>query len=108
MSDPLGDIVGLLQPSLQFSKIVRGGGRWGVRPPVEGQASYMAILEGQCLMTVGDLGPLLLEAGDFVLVPTALGGTVSSVEPARTTAVVAPPAWTAGRIPTNPAHFNGF
>lgn len=69
MTDPLSEVVTLLQPGLRRSKVVAAAGRWGVRQAATGQPVYCVILEGQCVLAVDGEEPLLLQAGDFVLVP---------------------------------------
>ncbi len=59
----------LLQPSARGSKLVEAAGSWRVLPPVAGDPFYCAVLEGQCCLSVDDHAPMVLRAGDFVLVP---------------------------------------
>lgn len=47
-TDPLAEIVTLLQPSASFSKQVDYAGRWRINRDVEGKPVYFAVLEGQC------------------------------------------------------------
>jgi AraC-like DNA-binding protein len=81
MVDPLAEVVMLLQPSAKFVKHVVGSGRWRIRRSDAGQPFYCAVLAGRCRMTLDGQAPLLLHAGDFVLVPAAFGVTMSSFEP---------------------------
>lgn len=67
--DPLADIVALLAPSARGSKLVEAAGQWRVERPSMDEPFYCAVLEGQCQLQVNDLSPILLQAGDFVLVP---------------------------------------
>ncbi|WP_051971758.1 AraC family transcriptional regulator [Massilia sp. 9096] len=78
--DPLAEVVGLLQPAVRFTKIVGAAGRWGVRRPDTGQPSYCAVLAGQCRMTLQGEAPLLLQPGDFVLVPATREFSMASLE----------------------------
>jgi hypothetical protein len=48
MTDPLAEIVTLLQPSASFSKFVENAGRWRIRRDVESKPVYFAVLEGEC------------------------------------------------------------
>lgn len=80
MNDPLSDVIALLQPRTVFSKRISGAGRWGVRYSNFGQPSFCAVLEGSCRLTVEGERPLMLEAGDFVLLPATPGFTMSSHE----------------------------
>jgi len=73
----------LLQPRAVFSRRISGAGRWGVRYSAFGQPSFCAVLEGSCRLTVDGHRPLTLEAGDFILLPTTPGFTMSGFEPGR-------------------------
>ncbi len=81
MSDPLSEVVALLQPRAVFSKRISGAGQWGVRYAEFGQPSFCAVLEGRCLLTVEGHRPLALETGDFVLLPATPGFTLSGFDP---------------------------
>ena len=81
MIDPLTEVVTLLHPGAQLSKIVSGAGPWTVRRSEAGQPFYCVILEGSCRLEVNGQEPLTLLAGDFVLIPSAYGFTMSSLEP---------------------------
>jgi AraC-like DNA-binding protein len=81
MVDPLSEVIPLLRPRTVFSKGISGAGRWGVRYTDFGQPSFCAVLEGRCLLAVVGEDTLTLEAGDFVLLPTTPGFTLSGFEP---------------------------
>ncbi|MFZ0268165.1 cupin domain-containing protein [Caulobacter sp.] len=82
MSDPLTQVVGLLQPSASFSKLVIASGPWAVRrSDDDGRPFYCAMLEGACRLWVAGQAPVTLEQGDFVLVPAAFDFSTSSLEP---------------------------
>jgi AraC-like DNA-binding protein len=83
MKDPLSEVIALLQPRAVFSKRISGAGRWGVRHSDFGQPSFCAVLEGSCRLAVDGQPALTLEAGDFVLLPTTPGFTMSGFEPVR-------------------------
>jgi AraC-like DNA-binding protein len=83
MRDPLSEAIALLQPRAVFSKRVSGAGRWGVRYSEFGQPSFCAVLEGSCRLAVDGQPALVLEAGDFVLLPATPGFTLSGFEPVR-------------------------
>ncbi|MBO9560419.1 MAG: AraC family transcriptional regulator [Caulobacter sp.] len=84
MTDPLAQVVGLLQPSASFSKLVIASGPWRVRrSDDDGRPFYCAILEGACRLSVAGQDPMTLEQGDFVLVPAAFDFSTSSLEPPR-------------------------
>ena len=81
MIDPLAEVVTLLQPGAPFSKLVSGAGCWGVRRSEAGRPFYCVILDGSCRLAVDGNAPINLQEGDFVLIPSAFGFTMSSIEP---------------------------
>jgi AraC-like DNA-binding protein len=81
MVDPLAEVVTLLAPRTPFSKVASGAGRWRVRRSEFGEPFYCVILEGSARLAVDGQSPVTLEAGDFVLVPSTPGFTMSSLEP---------------------------
>jgi AraC-like DNA-binding protein len=81
LTDPLADVVVLLQPHAPFSKVVTAAGRWRVRREEYGQPFYCVLLEGSCRLAVDGENPIVLERGDFVLIPSADSFTMSSLEP---------------------------
>jgi len=81
MTDPLAQVVGLLQPNASFSKLIVAGGGWAVRRSDDGRPFYCAVLEGACRLSVAGQQPVLLEQGDFALVPAAYDFVTSSLEP---------------------------
>lgn len=81
MVDPLAEVVGLLQPGAQSSKIASGAGPWTVRREEAGQPFYCLILEGACRLAVDAQTPLTLQPGDFVLIPSARGFTMLGLQP---------------------------
>lgn len=83
MTDPLTEVIALLQPRAVFSKAISGAGRWGVRYADFGQPSFCAVLEGACRLLVDGERPLTMQAGDFVLLPSTPGFTMSGFEPVR-------------------------
>ncbi|WP_437962578.1 AraC family transcriptional regulator (plasmid) [Sorangium sp. So ce119] len=83
MSDPLSEVIALLQPRAVFSKRISGAGRWGVRYSDFGQPSFCAVLEGSCRLAVDGERAVTIEAGDFVLLPATPGFTLSGFEPVR-------------------------
>lgn len=83
MADPLSDVIALLRPAAVFSKGISGAGRWGVRYGDFRQPSFCAVLEGRCRLAVDCQKPIILEAGDFVLLPRTPGFTLSGMKPAK-------------------------
>lgn len=86
MTDPLAQVVGLLQPSASVSKLVTAAGPWRLHRTEDGRPYYCVILDGTCRLAVGGEDPISLERGDFALIPSAFDFTMSSPEPA-------PPEW---------------
>ncbi|MET0390204.1 MAG: AraC family transcriptional regulator [Polyangiales bacterium] len=87
MNDPLSEVINLLRPRTVFSKRISGAGRWAVRYADFGQPSFCAVLEGSCRLAVDRQRATTLEAGDFVLLPTTPGFTMSGFEPAAPTRI---------------------
>ncbi len=87
MSDPLSEVIALLQPRTVFSKRISGAGRWGVRYSDFGEPSFCVVLDGSCRLAVDGQAPLTLEAGDFVLLPATPGFTISGFEPVTPTRI---------------------
>jgi AraC-like DNA-binding protein len=83
VTDPLSEVIALLQPRTVFSKRISGAGRWGVRYSDFGQPSFCAVLEGSCRLAVDGQPALTLEAGDFVLLPATPSFVISGFEPVR-------------------------
>jgi AraC-like DNA-binding protein len=83
VSDPLSEVIALLQPRAVFSRRISGAGRWGVAYSAFGHPSFCAVLEGRCLLAVDGQRALTLEAGDFVLMPATPGFTMSGFEAVR-------------------------
>lgn len=83
MSDPLAQVIALLRPRAVFSKGIGGAGPWAVSYSDFGHPGFCAVLEGRCRLAVAGEPPVLLEEGDFVLLPTTPAFTLSSVEAAR-------------------------
>ncbi|WP_154721880.1 AraC family transcriptional regulator [Ciceribacter sp. T2.26MG-112.2] len=77
MSDPLAEMVTLLQPSAGLSKAVSGGGVWSVIRDGPGNPFYCVMLEGASRLAVEAEAPVELRAGDFVLVPGMCNFTMS-------------------------------
>jgi AraC-like DNA-binding protein len=82
MTDPLAEVIALLQPRAVFSKGISGAGRWAVRYSDYGHPGFCAVLEGRCRLAVDKQEALTLEPGDFVLLPATPGFTMSGFEPA--------------------------
>jgi len=81
LTDPLAEIVTLLQPEARFSKIVGAAGPWRVRRTEAGRPFYCAVLEGACRLAADGQEPIALQVGDFALIPAAYGFAMSSLAP---------------------------
>jgi AraC-like DNA-binding protein len=80
MVDPLAEVVVLLRPGTPFSKLVTAAGGWRVRRSEYGQPFYCVLLEGSCRLAVDGAESMILDPGDFVLIPSADSFTMSSLE----------------------------
>jgi AraC-like DNA-binding protein len=82
MADPLSEVIQLLRPRAVFSKGISGAGHWAVRYAEFGQPGFCAVTEGRCRLAVDGEVPVVLEEGDFVLLPATPAFTMSGFEPA--------------------------
>jgi AraC-like DNA-binding protein len=82
MIDPLAQVIELLRPRALFSKGISGAGRWAVSYSEFGHPGFCAVIEGRCLLAVSGEAPVVLEAGDFVLLPATPAFTMSGFEAA--------------------------
>jgi AraC-like DNA-binding protein len=82
MADPLAQVIQLLRPRAIFSKEISGAGRWAVRYTASGNPGFSAVTEGRCRLLVDGEAPVVLEEGDFVLLPATPAFTMSGFEPA--------------------------
>ena len=81
MSDPLSQIVNLLQPRAVFANVISGKGRWAVHYPAYGQPSFCIVLDGGCRLTVDGHLPFAIASGDFILLPSTPAFTLCSDDP---------------------------
>ena len=91
MIDPLAEVVAVLQPGANFSKLVFGAGRWRVSRIDVTEPFYCAVLEGGCRIAIGGHAPVECRSGDFALVPAAPAIAVSSLDPPPDGADAPPP-----------------
>lgn len=107
MTDPLADVVQLLQPGAPFSKVVNAAGAWRVRHPQPDRTFYGVNLEGACRLEPDGEEPIVLQAGDFVLIPPTQTFSMSSLEPPEDDVNAVPLALANGEFrlghPTGPA-----
>lgn len=87
MVDPLSQVIQLLRPRAVFSKGISGAGQWAVRYSDFGQPGFCAMIEGRCRLAVDGEAPVVLEKGDFVLLPATPAFTMSGLEPAVPTLI---------------------
>jgi hypothetical protein len=83
MTDPLTEVVRLLQPHAVFANPISGKGNWAIRYSEYGKPSFCIMLEGSCLLAVDGHQPITISAGDFVLLPATPPFTISSFGPAQ-------------------------
>ncbi|MCV9960691.1 AraC family transcriptional regulator [Pararhizobium sp. BT-229] len=69
--DPFSDVITLLRPHAVFSKPITGKGEWGVRYSAYGAPGFAIVLAGRCWLAIEEDEPVLLERGDFVLLPSS-------------------------------------
>ncbi|NKY16788.1 AraC family transcriptional regulator [Tsukamurella spumae] len=69
MTDPLSQVVQLLRPRGVVSKRISGAGAWGVRYAAFGHPGFAVVLEGSCRLAVAGAREIILNRGDFVLLP---------------------------------------
>ncbi len=82
MADPLAQMIELLRPRAVFSKGISGAGRWAVEYAEFGRPAFAAMTLGRCRLTVAGEAPVVIEAGDFVLLPATPSFIMSSLDPA--------------------------
>jgi len=78
MSDPLEQIIRLLRPRAIFSKGISGAGDWAVRYAAFGHPGFCAMTKGSCRLAVDSEPPILLQEGDFALLPATPAFTMSN------------------------------
>ncbi|WP_150294508.1 AraC family transcriptional regulator [Sphingobium estronivorans] len=80
MVDPVAEIVALLQPTAPLSKMVSGKGRWSTRRSGFRQPFFCLTLEGSGRLAVDGHDPIILQEGDFTLIPSGDDFTMSDLE----------------------------
>jgi AraC-like DNA-binding protein len=83
MPDPLSDLIALLRPRTVFAKGISGAGAWAVRYGDFGHPGFCTVIEGRCRLAVDGAAEVMLEAGDFVLLPSTPGFMMAGFEPAE-------------------------
>ncbi len=85
-------MVTLTQPTARLSKHVCGAGRWRVQRTESGQPFYCLVLHGACRLQLRGHGPIVLQLGDFVLIPAAHEFEMTSLKPPTSTGSLTVPA----------------
>lgn len=83
MSDPLAQVIELLRPQAVFSKGITAAGAWAVEYTEFGRPAFAAMIQGSCRLTVDGEAPVIVGAGDFVLLPATPCFGMSSLTPGR-------------------------
>lgn len=91
MIDPLAEVVMLLQPQPAFSKVVSGAGPWRVRRVRDPRPFYCVVTEGSCRLDVDGKDTIILQEGDFALIPAAHDYETSSLAPTTAKHLVTAP-----------------
>ncbi|WP_246082716.1 cupin domain-containing protein [Rubellimicrobium rubrum] len=81
MADPLSQVIQLLRPRAVSGKVISGAGAWAVSYSEFGQPGFCAVIEGRCRLAVEGEAPVLLEEGDFVILPATPAFTMSGFTP---------------------------
>lgn len=81
MSDPLSEIIALLRPQAPYSKLAEASGPFRIRRDDVHEVFYCLVMSGKSYLEVDGKPPLLLSAGDFVLIPAIAPFSFSSVDP---------------------------
>lgn len=76
--DALSTVVALLKPQAVVAKVMHGAGRWGVRYSAFGHPSFSLVLQGPCYLAVDGEKAVILETGDFILLPSTPAFTLAS------------------------------
>lgn len=81
MADPLSEVISLLHPQAPSSKLAEASGPFRVRRDDVDEVFYCMLLAGRARLDVDGKAPLVLGAGDFVLIPAVAPFTLSSLDP---------------------------
>jgi AraC-like DNA-binding protein len=76
--DPLSEVFSLLDMQSARSTRLEAGGTWALHFPAKPFLKFVAVLRGQCWITIQDEPPCRLEAGDTFLLANAPPYVVSS------------------------------
>ncbi|SXF92357.1 AraC family transcriptional regulator [Klebsiella variicola] len=81
MSDPLAEVIAMLNLRAVLTKTVEGAGDWRVIRSDQGLSFYGVVLEGGCRLEIDQHEPQILRAGDFILIPAAYRFALTSLTP---------------------------
>ncbi|MGO0184909.1 cupin domain-containing protein [Klebsiella quasipneumoniae] len=81
MSDPLAEIIAMLNLRAVLTKTIEGAGEWRVKRSDQGMSFYGVVLEGGCRLEIDQHAPQILRAGDFMLIPAAYRFALTSLTP---------------------------
>lgn len=81
MSDPLAEIIAMLNLRAVLTKTIEGAGEWRVKRSDQGMSFYGVVLEGGCRLEIDQHEPQILRAGDFMLIPAAYRFALTSLTP---------------------------
>lgn len=81
MTDPFSEIISLLRPKASHSKLSYASGPFRVRRDDVNEAFYSSVLSGGTCLEISGREPLVLAAGDFVLIPAVKSFAFSSINP---------------------------
>src|ERR1700734_1286652 len=85
ISDPLSDALTLVRARCRITGGFRAGGQWSVRFRPELPVKIDAVVDGRCWLLTGGQEPVLLEAGEALVLSRA-GAFVLCSDPAITPA----------------------
>lgn len=69
--DPFSDVIALIRPTAVFSKSITGRGNWGVHYGAYEAPGFSVIIKGHCWLETEGNESILLNQGDFILLPTS-------------------------------------
>ncbi|EPD0170993.1 AraC family transcriptional regulator [Klebsiella variicola] len=96
MSDPLAEVIAMLNLRAVLTKTVEGAGDWRVIRSDQGLSFYGVVLEGGCRLDIDQHEPQILRAGDFILIPAAYRFALTSLTPPPSPALETIPVQLAG------------
>lgn len=92
MADPLSEVISLLRPRAPFSKLAEASGPFRVHRDDLNEVFYCMLLAGRARLEADGKPPIVLSAGDFVLIPAITAFSLSSIDPPPPQGLVSQPA----------------